>query len=93
MSQTDHLLAANDRYAETFDNVRFIGLGGGACAGPGCGVATGFDPQKGPMTTQSLRGMLEPLHWRGDQPTMAGFNSAFVTLLGYEPEDDAERFV
>ena len=32
--------------------------------------------------TQTLRGMLEPLHWRGDQPTMNDFNPAFVGLLG-----------
>ncbi|HET6374281.1 MAG TPA: hypothetical protein VFG76_13310 [Candidatus Polarisedimenticolia bacterium] len=44
----------------------------------------GFDPQKGPMTTQTLRGMLEPLHWRGDRPTMNEFNPAFVGLLGKE---------
>ena len=42
----------------------------------------GFDPQKGPMTTQTLRGMLEPLHWRGDRGTLNAFNKAFVGLLG-----------
>ncbi len=44
----------------------------------------GFDPEKGPMTTQTLRGMLEPLHWRGDRPTMNAFNGAFVNLMGTE---------
>jgi hypothetical protein len=56
-----------------------------------------FHPMKGPMTTQSLRGMagLGPMHWRGDRSggTDGGdpldedlafkeFNPAFVGLLG-----------
>ncbi len=43
-----------------------------------------FHPMKGPMTTQSLRGIVgtEPLHWRGDRTTVESFNPAFVTLLG-----------
>jgi YVTN family beta-propeller protein len=43
-----------------------------------------FHPMKGPMTTQSLRGIIgtEPLHWRGDQPNFEAFNAAFVALLG-----------
>ena len=63
-------------YSKLFDNVRFVP--------PIIGVPshTGFDPQKGPMMTQTFRGMLEPLHWRGDKPTMADFNPAFVGLLG-----------
>jgi DNA-binding beta-propeller fold protein YncE len=61
-------------YSEPFDNVRFIG-------GPS---HAGFDPQKGPMTTQTLRAMLEPLHWRGDRPTFNDFNPAFVGLMGTE---------
>ncbi len=58
-----------------------------------------FHPMKGPMTTQSLRGMRGngPMHWRGDRTgvsRLAGetleeqafedFNSAFVGLLGRE---------
>src|SRR5438067_341565 len=41
-------------------------------------------PMKGPMTTQSLRGIIgnEPLHWRGDRPGLENFNGAFVSLLG-----------
>jgi MYXO-CTERM domain-containing protein len=33
------------------------------------GMATPFHPMKGPMTTQSFRGMADegPLHWRGDR--------------------------
>jgi YVTN family beta-propeller protein len=43
-----------------------------------------FHPMKGPMTTQSLRGIIgtEPLHWRGDRSSLADFNPAFVSLLG-----------
>jgi YVTN family beta-propeller protein len=48
---------------------------------------TGTDnlhPMKGPMMTQSLRGIIgnEPLHWRGDRAGLENFNDAFVTLLG-----------
>lgn len=41
-------------------------------------------PMKGPMTTQSLRGLkgLEPLHWRGDRASFLDFNSAFDSLMG-----------
>ncbi len=43
-----------------------------------------FHPMKGPMTTQSLRGVsgTEPLHWRGDRPRFEDFNPAFVSLMG-----------
>jgi len=43
-----------------------------------------FHPMKGPMTTQSLRGIIgtEPLHWRGDRAQLADFNPAFMSLLG-----------
>jgi YVTN family beta-propeller protein len=49
-----------------------------------------FHPMKGPMTTQSLRGIIsanqfqttEPLHWRGDRAGLDNFNPAFVSLLG-----------
>ena len=60
-----------------------------------------FHPMKGPMTTQSLRGIIgtEPLHWRGDQPNLEAFNLAFKTLLGGPREltksemDDFTAFV
>lgn len=41
-------------------------------------------PMKGPMTTQSLRGIVgtEPLHWRGDRAALTNFNPAFQSLLG-----------
>jgi len=43
-----------------------------------------FHPMKGPMTTQSLRGIVgtEPLHWRGDRAQLSNFNPAFMSLLG-----------
>jgi len=43
-----------------------------------------FHPMKGPMTTQSLRGIIgtEPLHWRGDRAKLTDFNPAFMSLLG-----------
>jgi YVTN family beta-propeller protein len=43
-------------------------------------------PMKGPMTTQSLRGLqpaeAAPLHWRGDRRFFQDFRGAFVGLLG-----------
>lgn len=63
-----------------------------------------FHPEKGPMMTQSLRGLAGtgPLHWRGDRFAPEGepasdlgnlrqFQAAFVDLLGREqPIDEAE---
>ena len=72
-------------YTDPLDNVRFVVPQGGVpveCDQAFCAAHDGFDPQKGPMVTQTLRGMLEPLHWRGDRPTMNDFNKAFVSLLG-----------
>ena len=44
----------------------------------------GFHPMKGPMTTQSLRGLPNTflLHWRGDRADLNAFNPAFVSLMG-----------
>ena len=44
----------------------------------------GFHPMKGPMVTQSLRGLPGTflLHWRGDRADLNAFNGAFVSLLG-----------
>ena len=41
-------------------------------------------PMKGPMTTQTLRGLssVTPLHWRGDRAGFTAFNPAFASLLG-----------
>jgi YVTN family beta-propeller protein len=43
-----------------------------------------FHPMKGPMTTQTLRGLAttEPFHWRGDRTDFNAFNPAFVSLMG-----------
>jgi YVTN family beta-propeller protein len=45
---------------------------------------TQFHPMKGPMTTQTLRGLQggDPLHWRGDRANFQTFNGAFASLLG-----------
>ena len=52
-----------------------------------------FHPMKGPMTTQSLRGIVgnEPLHWRGDRSKLDDFNPAFVSLLGGPRELTADE--
>lgn len=51
-------------------------------------------PMKGPMTTQTLRGMQAgaPFHWRGDKPGIEDFNSTFPNLMGGAliDEDDME---
>lgn len=43
-----------------------------------------FHPMKGPMTTQTLRGIGSTgvLHWRGDRANFQAFNGAFASLLG-----------
>lgn len=49
-------------------------------------VARPMHPMKGPMLTQTLRG-IEPgrrLHWRGDRSTLHQFNPTFRDLLGGE---------
>lgn len=55
---------------------------------------TPFDlhPMKGPMTTQTLRGLLDlsPYHWRGDRADFSAFNPAFDKLLGGTPLSDAD---
>ncbi len=44
-------------------------------------------PMKGPMLTQSLKGLknLAPLHWRADRADFTAFNSAFDTVMGGSP--------
>jgi YVTN family beta-propeller protein len=51
-----------------------------------------YHPMKGPMTTQTLRGLanLAPYHWRGDKPDFAAFNAAFVSLMGGSQISDAD---
>jgi DNA-binding beta-propeller fold protein YncE len=56
------------------------------------GMTTDFHPMKGPMTTQSLRGMANhgPMHWRGDrtggndEPTFEPSSGTFDSHLGFE---------
>src|SRR5258706_2715416 len=53
----------------------------------------GFHPMKGPMVTQSLRGLPNTgvLHWRGDRANLAAFNGAFSSLMGRASAlDDSE---
>jgi YVTN family beta-propeller protein len=44
----------------------------------------GFHPMKGPMATQTLRGLANTgrLHWRADRSNFQAFNGAFVSLNG-----------
>lgn len=46
-------------------------------------------PMKGPMTTQTLRGMQDgaPFHWRGDRANIAAFNPTFDLLMGGQQID------
>jgi DNA-binding beta-propeller fold protein YncE len=41
-------------------------------------------PMKGPMTTQTLKGLrgIGALHWRADKPRVQDFNGAFDSLMG-----------
>ncbi|MGC6488461.1 MAG: hypothetical protein ACON4Z_12505, partial [Planctomycetota bacterium] len=43
-----------------------------------------YHPMKGPLTTQTLRGLenVGPLHWRGDKPDFHAFNATFDGLMG-----------
>jgi YVTN family beta-propeller protein len=47
-------------------------------------VLQGFHPMKGPMTTQTLRGLgdIGLMHWRADRAGFLAFNGAFVSLMG-----------
>jgi len=72
----------------------------GACPFGGC--PSRFHPMKGPMMTQTLRGMAGqgPMHWRGDrsggfdpggdpldeEAAFRQFNPAFVNLMGRESQ-------
>ena len=45
---------------------------------------SGFDPMKGPLATQTLRGLRGggPFHWRGDRPDLLAFDVNFAQLQG-----------
>lgn len=60
-------------------------------------LRSGFHPMKGPMVTQTLRGLdgMEPFHWRGDRRNFQHFNGAFVALMGRAdplPNSDMDMF-
>ncbi|HTD65745.1 MAG TPA: hypothetical protein VK846_04340, partial [Candidatus Limnocylindria bacterium] len=63
-----------------------IAVSGSRALFPPNGVVSNvvFHPMKGPMTTQTLRGLagVEPLHWRGDRTNFTHFTGAFDGLLG-----------
>jgi len=74
-----------------FDNLSWdLGDPSGEMAAPpppeanGGVEVNGFHPLKGPMTTQTLRGLAGTgfLHWRGDRNDFNAFNPAFVNLQG-----------
>jgi YVTN family beta-propeller protein len=50
----------------------------------GLGGSVTLHPMKGPMTTQTLRGLagVPPYHWRGDRADFTAFNGAFASLMG-----------
>jgi YVTN family beta-propeller protein len=54
--------------------------------------ASTFHPMKGPMTTQTLRGLngLDPFHWRGDRTNFTHFNVAFPGLMGVSALNSAD---
>ena len=77
-----HLFGDTDQFAWELGNPQ----GSMAPAPPGMTdpLLQGYHPMKGPMVTQSLRGLPNTgvLHWRGDRADLAAFNPAFVNLMG-----------
>lgn len=68
-----------------FDNIAWdLGDPQGALAPSGQAGIPAFHPMKGPMSTQSLRGLngTAPFHWRGDRTGFNAFNGAFQSLMG-----------
>ncbi len=62
------------------------------CQAP-AGTCVNWHPMKGPMTTQTLMGIIgnEPFHWRGEKKTLADFNVAYTGLQGRESEITAQE--
>ncbi|MDB6152585.1 MAG: hypothetical protein JWL90_1038 [Chthoniobacteraceae bacterium] len=58
-------------------------MGANAAAHQTTLIAREIHPMKGPLTTQTLRGMQAgaPFHWRGDKPTLQSFNPTFDKLM------------
>ncbi len=77
-----HLFGDSDQFGWELGNPQ----GAMAPAPPGMTdpLLQGYHPMKGPMVTQSLRGILDTgvLHWRGDRADLNAFNPAFVSLMG-----------
>lgn len=48
------------------------------------GLTGSFHPMKGPMSTQTLRGLsgVGPFHWRGDRPDLFAFQKGFTGIMG-----------
>jgi YVTN family beta-propeller protein len=63
-----------------FGTMEAVTVGGAG----GVSINTNRHPMKGPMMTQTLRGLkgLDPLHWRGDRANFSAFNKAFPDLFG-----------
>ncbi len=59
-------------------------MGTNAAAHQTAPIARSIHPMKGPLTTQTLRGMQfgAPFHWRGDRPTLQSFNPTYDKLMG-----------
>ncbi|MCE2884844.1 MAG: hypothetical protein LW806_08100 [Planctomycetaceae bacterium] len=55
------------------------------------GACIPWHPMKGPMTTQTLQGIIgnEPFHWRGEKDDLSEFNVAFTHLQGRGAEISA----
>ncbi len=60
------------------------------------GTVFQMHPMKGPMLTQTFRGLKNtgPFHWRGDRRVLQDFNGAFASLLGGSvlPKADIDDF-
>lgn len=74
---TCHLFGGNDNIAWE------LGSPLGTFESSGVSGGSGFHPMKGPMVTQTLKGLTNnaPFHWRGDR-ALSEFNDAFVDLMG-----------
>ncbi|NNE43341.1 MAG: T9SS type A sorting domain-containing protein, partial [Gemmatimonadetes bacterium] len=67
------------------DNIAWeLGSPNGTFVNPVNPLGSGFHPIKGPMATQTLKGLSNnaPFHWRGDFAVFSDFNNAFVALQG-----------
>lgn len=85
-----HIFGDHDQLAWDLGNplgvveVLRAGRAGGTSSVMDALAAPANHPMKGPMVTQSLRGLRDtaPFHWRGDRPFFHMFRGAFGGLLG-----------